>query len=728
MYTNENSGEYIDFEKYWLVLKRRWLPATATCLSAIALSFCFAMSQQEELYLAKARILIEKSNKSSQFTGIQNSNSEIENVTRDGDPLATQAEILQSRPIIERVIQELDLKSDSGELLNYGAVLGNLKVEPLLGTDIIEVSYEDPEPVSAAAVANKVIEIYMEDDTANNRAEARAARQFMLAQLPQLEQNVNEAEAELRNFKNQNQLANLSEETSELIRKNSQLENQIEEVTAQLESINARYNLLSGRLGLTQEQAAAMNALNESLAVRETFKKLHEVKLNIASERNRFSESAPQMISWREQERELQTLLDQQIAQNLSQEQQAAISQIKIFNLAEENQQQIPEFISLGLEREGLLKELASLKDNLRNNQQRLASLPGLEKQQRELNRRLEAAQSTYQTLLSKLQEAQVVENQDIGNVRVVESAIAPTGPIPSKTKLIVAAGGVAGILLGIGVAFFLDLRDNTIKNTKEVENIFSRSLQGIIPNLKKIEPNQRSTDITVRDLPQLAVTNSSMRLLREACQNLQINLKLLDKKGAYKVIAVTSATAREGKSSVSANLALAKAQSGQRILLVDGDLRVPSQHYIWQVPNEQGLTNILAEGIEWRSTIQNVMPNLDILTSGTIPEYPPSLLDSESMKALVTSLSSYYDQIIFDTPPLMGIADTKVLGNLVDGFLLVIRVGVAPYHGVVEAKKFLDTSDLKLLGIVVNGVDMSKEPNDHSSYYYQNKNYLQAG
>jgi capsular exopolysaccharide synthesis family protein len=727
MYTNEYSGEYIDFQKYWLVLKRRWLPATATCLSAIALSFCFAMSKQEELYQAKAQILIEKSNKSTQFTGIQNNSSEIENVTKDGDPLATQAEILQSRPILERVILELDLRSENGELLNYGAVSGNLKAEPLLGTDIIEVSYEDPEPVSASAIANKVIEIYMEDDTASNRAEAIAARQFMSEQLPQLEQNVNQAEAELRDFKNQNQLANLPEETSELISKNGQLENQIEEVTAELESINARYNLLSGRLGLTQEQAAAMNALNESVAVRQTFEKLQEVKLSIASERNRFSESAPQMINWREQERELQSLLDQQIAQNLSKEQQAAISQIKIFDLGQENQQQIPEFISLGLEREGLLKELASFKDNLRTNQQRLASLPGLEKQQRELSRRLEAAQSTYQTLLGKLQETQVIENQNIGNVRVIESAIVPTDPIPSKTKLIVAAGGVAGVLLGIGVAFLLDLRDNKVKNSKEVEDIFARSVQGVIPNLKKIEPNQRLTRSTVGNLPQPAATNSSMRLLREACQNIHINLKLLDKEAAYKVIAVTSATPQEGKSSVSANLALAKAQSGQRILLVDGDLRVPTQHHIWQIANEIGLTNVLHEEIEWRSAIQEVMPNLDILTSGPIPESPPRLLYSEPMKALVVSLASHYDQIIFDTPPLMGIADTKILGNLVDGFLFVVRVGVAPYHSVVEAKKFLDTSDLKLLGIVVNGVDRSKE-HGHSSYYYQNKKYLEAG
>lgn len=724
MYTNANeySGEYIDFQKYWLVLKRRWLPATATCLSAIALSFYFAISSQEELYQAKAQILIEKSNKSTQLTGIQNGSDEVENVSGDSDPLATEVEILKSRPILERVIQDLDLKSDNGELLNYGAVSGKLEAEPILGTDIIEVSYKDPEPVLAAAITNKVIEIYMEDDTASNRAEARAAKQFMLQQLPQLEKNVDKAEADLRDFKNQNQIANLPEETSELIGKNNLLENKIEEVTADLEGINARYNLLSSRLGLTQEQAAAMNILNESVAVRQTFEKLHAVKLDVASGRNHFSESAPQMINWREQERELQSLLDQQIAQNLSKEQQAAISPIKMFNLGEQDQQQISEFISLGLEREGLLKELASVKDNLRTNQQRLASLPGLDKQQRELSRRLEAAQSTYQTLLSKLQETQVIENQNIGNVRVIDSAILPTDPIPSKTKLIVAAGGVAGVLLGIGVAFLLDLRDNKVKNSKEVEDIFARSVQGVIPDLKKNEPNQRLTRSTAGNLPQLAATNSSMRLLKEAYQNIHINLKLLDKEAAYKVIAVTSAVAQEGKSSVSANLALTKAQCGQRILLVDGDFRVPTQHHLWQISNEIGLTNVLHEEIEWRSAIQNIMPNLDILTSGSIPEYPPSLLDSELMKALIASLSSHYDQIIFDTPPLMGIADTKVLSNLIDGFLFVVRVGVAPYHSVMEAKKFIDDTNLKLLGIVVNG-----EPYSYSSYYYQNQKYLKA-
>ncbi|MGL4884261.1 MAG: CpsD/CapB family tyrosine-protein kinase, partial [Waterburya sp.] len=219
--------------------------------------------------------------------------------------------------------------------------------------------------------------------------------------------------------------------------------------------------------------------------------------------------------------------------------------------------------------------------------------------------------------------------------------------------------------------------------------------------------------------------TDASMIPLKEAYQNIQINLKLLDASGKTQAIAVTSSVPQEGKSSVSANLAVARAQCGQRILLVDADMRRPTQHHIWEIANQVGLSNVLKHEVKWEDAVQNVMPNLDIITSGSVPEHPVSLLDSPFMKTFLDHVSQYYDQIVFDTPPLIGIADTKIIGNLVDGFLFVVRPGVVNYSSAAAARKTLETTGQKVLGVIVNAADMQRENSYHyNNYYYTSQEH----
>ncbi|MGL5077655.1 MAG: polysaccharide biosynthesis tyrosine autokinase, partial [Waterburya sp.] len=299
--------------------------------------------------------------------------------------------------------------------------------------------------------------------------------------------------------------------------------------------------------------------------------------------------------------------------------------------------------------------------------------------------------------------------------------------PVNPDGKIIVAAGAMMGALFGMALAFLLDLKDNTIKNTQEVENMFAYPLHGVVPNLnltgdsKQLQLPGNGT----ANLPEQVTTDASMIPLKEAYQNIQINLKLLDASSKTKAIAVTSSVPQEGKSSVSANLAVARAQCGQRILLVDADMRRPTQHHIWEIANQVGLSNVLKQEVKWEDAIQNVMPNLDIITSGSVPEHPVSLLDSPFMKTFLDHASQHYDQIVFDTPPIIGIADTKIIGNLVDGFLFVVRPGVVNYSSAAAARKTLETTGQKVLGVIVNAADMQKENSYHyNNYYYTSREH----
>ncbi|MGD1921243.1 MAG: polysaccharide biosynthesis tyrosine autokinase, partial [Pleurocapsa sp.] len=374
--------------------------------------------------------------------------------------------------------------------------------------------------------------------------------------------------------------------------------------------------------------------------------------------------------------------------------------------------------------KEGLEQKLASLRRTYAAYQRRSDNLPQLQQRQKELQRKVEAAQKTYNTLLTRAEEIGILGVRDNDNVRLVAPAALAEDPVNPDGKIIVAAGAMMGALFGMALAFLLDLKDNTIKNTQEVEDMFAYPLHGIVPNLSLTPENSQLQLPGARtaNLPVKVATDVSMLPLKEAFQNIQVNLKLLHSDSEKKIIAITSSVPQEGKSSVSANLAVARASCGQKILLVDGDLRRPTQHHVWEISNQTGLSNVLSNEAQWEECVKNVMPNLDVLPSGAVPSNPIALLDSDFMKSFLKNVAEHYDQIIFDTPPIIGIADTKIIGKLVDGFLFVVRPGVADYGSASAAKKMLDSTGQKVLGVIVNGADMSREPYYYNSYYYAEK------
>jgi polysaccharide biosynthesis transport protein len=722
MDSNLHLEEYIDFNKYWQVLKRRWIPATTTFAGILTLSLVAALAS-EKVYQAEAQLLI-KPDQTSKLIGIDTGPEEIKGLTQEKDPIETEAQILQSRPIVERIIKELKLKSDDGEPLTYKNVSQYLGVEPIIGTDLLKVTFTDSDPDLAVAFVSRAIELYSDDYASYNRSETVEAKDFIVKQLPKAEASVKKAEEDLRQFKNRNRTANLDQETIKTIGSISAVENQIDEVEAQLSDVNARYDRLQSQLGMTWQQASAVSSLSQSVGVQRILSQLQEVKVSLTQQQSVLSNNAPQIISLKQQQADLTALLEQEIASTLEPDQQNLVNSINVLSLGELKQAQLAEFAELGLQKEGLDQRLTSLQNNYTTYQQRSNNFPQLQEQQRELQRRVDAAQSTYKTLLSKQQEAEIIEQRNVGKARVTSPAAILEDPVNPSGKIIVAAGAMMGALFGMALAFLLDLRDNTIKNTQEVEHLFAYPLHGVVPNLNLTgDSKQRQLPSNgTANLPEQVAHDVSMIPLKEAYQNIQINLKLLDANATKKAIAVTSSVPQEGKSSVSANLGVARAQCGQKILLVDADMRRPTQHHIWEIPNQVGLSNILKHELKWEDAVQNVMPNLDILTSGSVPEHPVALLDSPFMKAFINNVSHHYDQIIFDTPPIVGIADTKIIGNLIDGFLFVVRPGVVDYNSAAAAKKTLETTGQKVLGVIVNAADMQRENSYHYNNYYYAK------
>ena len=732
MNSNVHLDEYIDFQKYFLVLKRRWKPALGIFSSIVGLSLVGALSLAK-IYQAEAKLLI-KADQSATLTGLENGSGEIKGLTTDSNPLSTEAEVVLSRPIIKSLITELDLRDDDGVLLKYKAVADGFKAKPITGTDILEIKYNHEDPELAALVVNKVVELYIKDHTFNNRSETASAKDFIDKQLPEVEARVQKAEANLRDFKNKNRIASLSEETTANVDSLSNVGDRINEVEAQLENVNARYRRLQAQLNISWQEASAVSALSQSLSVQSTLEQLQNVKLNLARRQNFLSDNTPQIVALKQEEADLTALLDSQISKTIGNQHQGIAKKINILSLGELKQGQIAAFSELYLQKEGLEEQLVSLRRTYESHKQKSDGLPRLQEQERELARRVEAAQSTYQTLLAKLQETRITEQQNIGNVRVVSEADIPDKAIAPNKKIIVGGAIVIGAFLSLAGAFFLDIRDKTIKNTDEIKKLLPYLFSGVIPDFNKITPQKQSflepsetlTTNSTNGLAEVASTHISSIPIKEAYHNIQINLQLLDSSLENKVIVVTSSVSGEGKSSVSANLAIAQAQCDKKVLLIDADLRRPNQHNLWEVPNYSGLTEILQQNMEWFDYMHHVMPNLDLITSGSRPKNPISLLNSPYMRDFIASAARRYDHIIIDTPPLVGLADSRILAKLADGLLFVVRPKTANYSSVLAAKELLESQDFNLLGILANGVALDHEPYGHE-YYYADKKYLEA-
>lgn len=710
MERKEYEGE-IDFQKYWLVLKRRWLPAAVACIGITSLSVVAALLEQPA-YEASGKLLFE-SDRSTALAGVEGRVGELEALTLGENPLSTQAEILKTTEIAEKVIQSLDLKDDEGKSLDPRLLVQGLDVTTITGTDVMAVSFESSDSEIVAEVVNQVMEEFLALNILTNRAEAAAARKYIEQELPESRAAVRAAEDAIRQFKEQNRIVVLEEEANSSVQLQSELDRQIALLKAELEEVSAQASELRRQVGTSSEQAVVDSALSEAPGIQEVLLELQEAQSLLAVERTRYQSNHPTIATLERQVAALNAVLQERVSGILGSSAPVSVGSLQMGEL---HQQLTTDLVQTEVQRLGLAQRLQELNASRAAFQQRSDVFPALEKAERELERQLLLAQNAYETLLNRLQETQVAENQNIGNARIIESAIAPKEPLGSNSKLLVVAGALGGLLVGASIAFFLDLVDSSVKTVKEAKELFDYPLLGIIPLSNAGGQASMRAFKSEPDEPRVRVQDAPRSPVSKAYQMLQANLKCVSPDKQLTSLVVSSSVPREGKSEVAANLAASMAQVGRKILLVDADLQNSMQHHIWNLTNAVGLSHVIVGQADLDEAIQPVSPYLSVLPAGVIPPNPVALLDSERMASLVKSFSEDYDFVIFDTPPLAGNADASILGTLVDGILLVVRPQVVDTTRAKAAKEYLVRSNQNILGIVANGIKVRNEPD---SYFY---------
>ncbi len=708
----DHQFEDINWRKYWLILKRGKSIALTVFSLVTFLGLLYALLSKP-LYKSEAKLLI-KTNNTSSLTGLGENIGRIETLTDESDPLNAQVEILLSNTALEQTIRELQLKNEQGELIPIKKLGESIKVDALKGTDVLKVNYTADEPQKAATVVEKLVEIFIEQNIRDNRIEAGAARKFILKQLPQSEKIVTEAEFALRQFKEKNNVTYFEEESSASIRSVKELEEKISDSQAQLVDTTARLNNLKRQTSLGVDEAAIVFKLSQVPGIQGLLTELQGVETQLSTEQTRFQAQNPVVIGLTERLNDLERLLQERIEKSTGSKKIVNWRSLQVVDSREESQ--IQELLQTEKERIGLEKRLVEMRTYLSSSKEKVKVWPGIEQSLKELERNVATSQTTYETLLTRLQEINVAENQNVANVRVISRPLIPTEPFNSHKKTIVLASGILGVLLGVGVTLVIDMIDKSLKTVEEAKRLFPYNLLATIPNLYG-EIDALEMKETGLSFPRMTSSDLFDFRVRDAYQLLQANLSFCSE-SKPKTITVTSSVSNEGKSRICANLALSMAQGDSRVLLIDGNLRNPTQHEIWELSNSTGLINLFLDRfpsnsmisgqIDASSIIRNVMPNLDVLTSGGVFNNTLALFESNSIKALVGELKKHYDFIIFDAPSLKGNADAGLMSKLSDGIVFVVRTGVADKESVKEAKEFIQNSRQKVLGMVVNEAKVS--------------------
>lgn len=691
----------IDLEQYWLILKRRRVPALIVFLLVCAATTLTALSKKP-VYLAEGSLLIKKLSSTPVLTEVGEGVGQLQPLDDlKSSPLDTEAEILLSVPMIKQTIAMLGLTDEQGIPLTKEQFLRKLQVSQLNSADLLQVSYENSDPKKAAEVVNTLMNFYLENNISSNRSEAKSARDFLEQQLPQARARVNQEETALRKFKeNNNLLTPIEQQASSAETILADLDQKIIQIRSEYTDINDHIDALRNNLNSNSNEPVAINSLNQSFLRQSSssqnseegtlLARLEELESELAIKKTRFTSTNPMLAPLENQ-----------------------IEAIKRQLLAK-----------LEAKQKNLANQITTLSQEQSAYKQRLMFLPALQQQQRELELQLQASQANYSKLLENLEAVRLAEHQKVANAQIVSPALVPEKPVAPRKSLSLLTGLLLGSLASITTIWLLEIRDRSIKTVEEARELLGFPVLGVIPLIgKSVEASLPPGEIEYSN-QAIIVRDYPLTPLSESYQMLQTNLKFLRSDRAIKVIVITSTIPQEGKSTVTANLALSMAQRGQKVLLVDADLHRPQQHQVSNLSNQVGLSNVLVGEIEYQTAIKQVTNNLDILTAGVAPPNPIALLDSQAMTSLVEQFSGDYDFVIIDTPPLMAASEALVLGKIADGVVLVVRPKLVDSVGVRIAKERLEQSGQNVLGIVVNGVIPANEPH---SYYSSPETYYQA-
>jgi succinoglycan biosynthesis transport protein ExoP len=586
--------------------------------------------------------------------------------------------------------------ADQGQDLNAGeamdqdqglvsAFLGRVNVSPIRDSQLVNVGVQAKDPVMAARMANELVKAYIGQNLGTKLTAAKDAVQWLSKRISEERTKVEAAENALLSYKEKHQIITDFSSDAEQItaQKLATLNEQVVKAESMRVEAETRYQQALA-LDDTPDMLDSISEVLSNDLVKE-IKRMEVVLYNRMSELSRkYGKNHPQMVAINS---ELEDLKKRKAV-----EARRVVSSLK-------NEYQ------LAVARE------ESLKKALARQKQETLALNKKAVQFGVLKRQAESSRQLYELLVKRFKETSLTEEMKTGNIRVIDRAEVPGYPVKPRKKRNILLAVVVGLFFGIGMAFLLEYLDNTIKLPEEVTDFLRVPYLGPVPAF--------SMDGSLNEMPsRLISVHSPKSTASEAYRGLRTSLLLSSADTKLKVIMVVGAGPFEGKTLTSANLAVTMAQSHQRVLLIDADMRRPDLHKIFQTPHNKGLSSILAgTDTPEDAIVETSVEGLELLPVGPIPPNPAELIGSKTMERFIAGLKEKYEIIIIDTPPLTAVTDAVALSQYVDGVMLVSRTGITPRRVVKNSIEQLKAVNANILGVVLNGV--GKDRYYYSPYYY---------
>ncbi len=715
----------IDIREYWHVIKKgRWtiISVLIILVSIVTLASFFI----EPTYRATARVQVKRENpKILSFEEIYSIDASQQTFYQ------TQVELIKSRSLAREVIDSLSLNkhpefSGAGKnnwkkrikkIFNLGstnkskseidpllinAFLKRLVVEPDRNSQIINISFISHNAEMAAYVANEVANHFIESRLEAKYVSAKRAYSFLNKQIKELMNDIADKEREMQKYAQDKEIFALKDDEDIVVK--------------QLTDINTEYTRVKAKR--IEKEAMYRSVMNVSVdSIPEVIRnpliqRLKEeyagLEREYAEKSKKFKEEYPEMIQLNSKLAQAKQRLDKEVKDIINKVRNSAMAE---YQAALKQEQSIKEMLNQQKEKAVILYKDGIIYNNLKVElDNKRALLQELTKRQNEVGVSADIKElgSTY--------------------VHIVDKADIPQNIYKPNKKINILLSIVVGLILGIVLAFFFDYLDNSLKNRDDVERYINLPTIGIIPALDGINRSApyaydstkhlgNRREILPKSIEKIVHTHTKS-IISEAYGALRTSILLSSANSPPKTILVTSSQPEEGKTATAINIAITLAQLGEKVLLLETDLRRPRIAKIFKIYNKFGISNFLAGNTDDREAIFSTeIPNLSVMPSGPIPPNPAVLLTTTKLDKLLEDWKKSFSFIIMDSPPMLSVTDAQLLASKVDAVMIVVRGGTTPRDLVKLCKERLRGSNI--IGVVLNRINLDKHDYYYKHYYY---------
>jgi len=715
--TKAEREPFIDVLAVWRPIRKHWLTALSTAV-LVTVGVGFWTMKQKRIYEASATVQFDP-NPPRPLGGKMESVVEVGTgaVWDTREYYETQYQIIQSRRVSLGVVRDLALNHDQAFILNSpkgesppdaepveeevaaDILRGRVGVEPVKQSRLATVRLQDANPERAARVLKKLVEVYREQNVNMVLESTDDAVDWLHTEHDKLKTELESSEMDLHRYKQRNNILSVDfADKSNLLREEmGQLNSSLTIVKNKQGQVASRRRQVAKVAPDDPAKLPATEMLQSSF-----LQDLRRQYVSAAKDRDGLlkgglGNSHPDV---------------QSANAKVETARAALLAEVKNIQAAVEG------------DLVAVQGEVGDIAGRLEHAKKEALDLNLLEIEYNRLRRTKENTEKIYGLLLERTKESDITRRLRVNNVSVVDEPTVPTSPVRPNVPLALTGGAGLGLLLGAGAALGRNMLDRTVKTPEDVENVLGATFLGLIPefdstNVAAPRPRRRGA----LKHPELVVHEEPMSGVSEASRSIRTNLMFMAPDKPFRTLLVTSAGPAEGKTTVACCIAIAMAQAGKRVLLIDCDLRRPRIHRIFRgrgVDSGPGLTSALLDVGRDDYVLTTEVPNLSVIPAGPIPPNPSELLHSERFRHFLEKVQGQYDQVILDSPPVVAVTDAVILSTMVDSAVLVIRAYKTSKDLAKHGVRLLRDVGAPLTGVVLNAVNVNREEYDYWYKYYR--------